>query len=86
VADRTREEMVHIINSGASVMLNNGSEARIVARIQDLPTVADFAKKSGDPVKVQSAREDLLARKKAIEDELALIGPMPELAEVLRAS
>jgi hypothetical protein len=81
MAELTREHMIKIIEGGASVMLNSGSACRIVTRIQDLPSVAEFARKSGDPAKVQSAREELEAKIKALQADRDVLdaGAIPHL-------
>lgn len=68
--DLSREQMEAIINSGASVMLNSGFTAKIATSLAELPSKARLAKKSGDKLQVEAEKEALLARKKAIEDEI----------------
>lgn len=76
----SRDDMMKVLRDGGSV-LHGG---RIIAHEHDLPTEADLARHSGNADQVAAAKEALLARKKALDAELAALdaGPAPEVKPV----
>lgn len=78
----SRDEMIAEINAGRSILFNPDDQTgaiRQAVRVEDLPTEAEMARRSGDPGRVEAARDDLLARRAALEAQLAALeGPAPE--------
>jgi hypothetical protein len=70
----TRQEMEAIIRKGESVMLHpmhvgGFTDTRVISRVEDLPTEAELA--GDDESKRHQARQELLARRSALDAELA---------------
>jgi hypothetical protein len=79
----TRRQMEDVIRRGGSVMFHGGTvggvtETRVIDRIEDLPSEADLA--GDDEARRQQARAEIVARRQALDAELAKLEAPPAKA------